>query len=899
MDNLDKFKSILGKLESGGEKDPYKAVNRLGYLGKYQFGGLALQDLGYKNKKGKWTGKDNIKSKQDFLNSPEVQEKALSNYVTIQERYLKSKGALDYVGKEIDGVKITKGGLLGAAHLVGAGAVSKMLRSGKIPQDANSTKATKYLRELGGSLEVSQEKEEPAQSNNSLGDLNPFAVRDAGASNSMEMPPLQPEQGQPMERIKLSAEEAAQLGGQEAPQPEQSSGRIKLSQDEYDRMVAPVSTAQAGLSGLAQGISGGFSDEILAATETGKQVLENVADNFMRQGMSGIPAGFSNIAESYNANVDAERAYLQRAMTQHPAAFMMGDIAGSLASTVGTMGYGGLASTGRMAASLPKLMSAQAGIGLVHGIGRSEEDTIMGIAGDAAIGAALGAAGELAGPALGMAGRGIQKVTGPVMPKVRSSALIKFLGDKFSTVEENLARVGKPVVDWAERVVNYTDIEGNTLIKPTQTRKKMLEDVTMARQSAWKDMQQAMKVADSDVILDAQGMYDDIMENVIDPSLEGSITPETADAAKDLGSYLKRTFFKKINVTEELDPKTGQIVTKSQTVPKDIDLFEIHKFTSDTFNATGAVYKEGNARAIRAHNLKLGVAKHLNKFIGETVEGVSEVSQDPALLDSFRSSRLKYGDLAEAGQALSNTIRKHSDQDFLSRMFNDSVIRFTSVGSMMGAMAGIPGAEVGMAIAGLRALSQSKMVNGLVIKSSKLLEQGFKQNPEKFAPIASRLVSASAISGEAFVEEMQKATAEVELGLNPLDRSTDAVIRRKDTLLTLLNSMDKGLAVQLREAIRQNDSETIQMVMSSLAKNAPKGYINEGIGWDGKAITEEDINTVNTMINKIKSTRKRMLMSTKFNSDKMIPQELFMPDVDPVNKFIYNKAKEKVRNPRY
>ena len=53
------------------------------------------------------------------------------------------------------------------------------------------------------------------------------------------------------------------------------------------------------------------------------------------------------------------------------------------------------------------------------------------------------------------------------------------------------------------------------------------------------------------------------------------------------------------------------------------------------------------------------------------------------------------------------------------------------------------------------------------------------------------------------------------------------------------------------------------------------------------------------MINKIKSTRKRMLLSTKFNSDKMIPQELFMPDVEPVNKFIYNKAKEKVRKPRY
>lgn len=138
---------MLGERESNND---YEAVNQLGYLGKYQFGGAALKDLGYKEG-SKWVGKDGINSKEDFLNSPEIQEKAMTSYVKIQEGYLKSNGALDYVGKEFDGEVVTKEGLLAAAHLVGAGAVHKMLKTGEIPQDANGTKAVEYLK-LGNSI---------------------------------------------------------------------------------------------------------------------------------------------------------------------------------------------------------------------------------------------------------------------------------------------------------------------------------------------------------------------------------------------------------------------------------------------------------------------------------------------------------------------------------------------------------------------------------------------------------------------------------------------------------------------------------------------------------------------------------------------------------------------------
>lgn len=122
----------------------------MGYLGKYQFGGAALKDLGYKEG-STWTGKDGINSKEDFLASPEAQEAAMTSYVTIQEGYLESNGAMDYVGTEFDGEIITKEGLVAAAHLVGAGAVKKMLKTGVVPEDANGTKAVEYLK-LGNSV---------------------------------------------------------------------------------------------------------------------------------------------------------------------------------------------------------------------------------------------------------------------------------------------------------------------------------------------------------------------------------------------------------------------------------------------------------------------------------------------------------------------------------------------------------------------------------------------------------------------------------------------------------------------------------------------------------------------------------------------------------------------------
>ena len=98
----------------------YQAVNRLGYLGGFQMGGPALADAGLvkagttneglKDSKN-WIG--NL-SKEKFLNTPSIQDAAVRTYTDKNRKYL---GDLYTKASPEE-----QAGLLGSAHLIGAGA---------------------------------------------------------------------------------------------------------------------------------------------------------------------------------------------------------------------------------------------------------------------------------------------------------------------------------------------------------------------------------------------------------------------------------------------------------------------------------------------------------------------------------------------------------------------------------------------------------------------------------------------------------------------------------------------------------------------------------------------------------------------------------------------------------
>jgi hypothetical protein len=129
------FKEALAFKESRGD---YCSVNTLGYLGKYQFGKGTLKLLG-------------IYNTQEFLNNPELQEKA---FIANMERnkWILRRDIKNFVGTKINGITITESGILAAAHLAGAGSVKSYLRSYGTENfaDAYGTTIEYYMKKFSG-----------------------------------------------------------------------------------------------------------------------------------------------------------------------------------------------------------------------------------------------------------------------------------------------------------------------------------------------------------------------------------------------------------------------------------------------------------------------------------------------------------------------------------------------------------------------------------------------------------------------------------------------------------------------------------------------------------------------------------------------------------------------------
>ncbi|MDJ0631021.1 MAG: hypothetical protein QNJ44_22370 [Rhodobacter sp.] len=134
--SFEAFFAALRHMESRGD---YKAVNTLNFIGAYQFGEAALVDLGYvrrdgdlydNNYGGGFTGKNGIRSVQDFLNNPRVQDKAARAWMKIMWRYIEAEKLSRYAWTRVGRVTLSPSGMLAATHLLGTGGLRQFIRSG-------------------------------------------------------------------------------------------------------------------------------------------------------------------------------------------------------------------------------------------------------------------------------------------------------------------------------------------------------------------------------------------------------------------------------------------------------------------------------------------------------------------------------------------------------------------------------------------------------------------------------------------------------------------------------------------------------------------------------------------------------------------------------------------------
>ena len=131
------FKEFIGFFESGSD---YKKINRLGYLGKYQFGRSTLKVL-------------RVKKINKFIDIPELQEKAFLMNV-MRNKWILRREIKRFNGKKLNNILITESGIIAAAHLSGPGNVKKYLRNYGDDKfdlgDINGTKISDYMKTFKG-----------------------------------------------------------------------------------------------------------------------------------------------------------------------------------------------------------------------------------------------------------------------------------------------------------------------------------------------------------------------------------------------------------------------------------------------------------------------------------------------------------------------------------------------------------------------------------------------------------------------------------------------------------------------------------------------------------------------------------------------------------------------------
>ena len=129
---LEKFLDHMAERES--DNTPH-VVNRFGMMGKYQFAPSTIKVLGF-----------NV-TRNQFLTNAELQDSVMVAYLRSNNKELNTL-ITKYENKKFKGVKVTRSGVLAAAHLAGSTNVKLFFQNSDWNgrTDANGTSIREYMQ---------------------------------------------------------------------------------------------------------------------------------------------------------------------------------------------------------------------------------------------------------------------------------------------------------------------------------------------------------------------------------------------------------------------------------------------------------------------------------------------------------------------------------------------------------------------------------------------------------------------------------------------------------------------------------------------------------------------------------------------------------------------------------
>ena len=654
---------------------------------------------------------------------------------------------------------------------------------------------------------------------------------------------------------------------------------------------ADISAAVASKMGMQKGLTGGFRENLAAAGDTVEDVLEAAATGFMKNGIQGTVDSMPDIKDTFDQNLAAEKKIEAKARQKYPAQFALGDLIGTgvgeFTVLKGAKGF--------------KALANQTGFSLVHGLGRTEDETLEGAAKDVAAEVAVGTV-PVAGQVLRRTRLGSKAVefVGDQAEKTMVPALFRFLGGKAEKITDDLTKYGKDKVQWAQRVLSMTDDAGEKIIKATMPKQALAERVVAERNIASDDMSMILgmidlKVTDSTKHMNTKGLYSKLKTEIFHDSVGGAfhgVNKEKIAAMKNLEQRIYNSLFDASQ--DQFEKEIGQSIPKYIADPN-LNFTTLKNFTHDMFSEADAAFRLDKGITKDKLFVQRDVAKLMHKHLDDTIKSVA----GPDALDMYIGARTRYGDLATTGDALQRSLSSDKGKDYITSIFKNRLFVAGSIAGVAGLQLNDPviGKTLGVASA-LGMLASSRRLNGIVSNGARRVMQAFKSNPDRYGDIAAKLAAASNISSEAFMDELYLTSAKVDLMEKPLARTTEDVFKRRSQILALVTDIDEETGNNLRRAIDESNTTEIGSIMTQLAQKAPPGMIQEGVGWDGIAWDPGTQEAVEKSLRKNLTPREQALLIPRFREDKKIPPEYYgKASPNPMNRLAYMKRRNKINNP--
>ena len=645
-----------------------------------------------------------------------------------------------------------------------------------------------------------------------------------------------------------------------------------------------VDAAFALGAGAIEGATLGYSSEIGAGAET---ILDITKGDLM----------LGSFGEAYIGKRNAYEEALKDINKNNPTAFGIGNFTGAIATGGAALGLGGI--------------PASVAIGIAAGLGYAEpKKRSETLSLDEAVDAAVIAGGyEVVGNLIPVGAAKIMdskaaKAAG-MFKEYMSGTLAEafgYAGKIRKELNTKLRRSGRSMQDWADNLMSLKDKKGVGLIESGQSYTETYDKLVQFSDEIGADIGNLVRKASKESeTVKGDSIFHNITSDYLDPILDSGDDFAVKQASKHVDS-LKRNFFNEVPETKITFDAQGNIAGKVETMKleaKDLSLEDLQRMKTQIGKRLRD--KEGK-KVIVSNSADLSRQQFDEKTVGaltgEIDEGILRspmVKEDENIMNAFLAHKKNYGDLEHAEIAIAQTIDKLDSPGVLSSLKDVLNYRGMVMAGITRSM-GVPDkAAIGVGMA-FNKLVVDPSTPASMVHQLKKVADAFANNPDKFEKLAAKIGAAATKNNLVLGQTLAEAKSTVELIENPIPRSTEDAEKRKDDLLTIMHS--QGMfdeASSLRESFSKGASAEQLHMLSQDPKLSE--FFQAGMGWDGRAVTEEEKQEIESQVKGKFGLKLQSEILTKFRQDSELPD---LEQEDQLQEAtIYEKAKSKSKNKPY